>query len=140
MAKKDQLNIRIVTVPNGYMLDIEKHGTTHGFLYLSLDKLLEGFIYHIGFEELKAVSMEKVGQILEAAVVWKDNAQLVRQLVDLNSEVKTMKQTISSMERELEKKRDYAQTLRNKLAEKSKAIKELEGVLKDHPNWQRKIK
>ena len=63
MAKKEKLNVKVITAPNGYILDIG----SHGFFYFTLDKLLEGFIYHIGFNELGEVSVDKIGGILEAA-------------------------------------------------------------------------
>ena len=134
MAKKVKLNVKVVTAPNGYVLDIG----SHGFFYFTLDKLLEGFIYHIGFNELGEVSVDKIGGILEAAVKWKDNAKLVKQIVALEHENQALKQVISSMDRDIESRKAYAKSLREKLAEKSSRIKELEGILKEHPNWLRK--
>lgn len=134
MAKKVKLNVKVVTAPNGYVLDIG----SHGFFYFTLDKLLEGFIYHIGFNELGEVSVDKIGDILEAAVKWKDNAKLVKQIVALEQENQALKQVISSMDRDIESRKAYGKSLRDKLAEKSSRIKELEGILKEHPNWLRK--
>ena len=134
MAKKVKLNVKVVTAPNGYVLDIG----SHGYFYFTLDKLLEGFIYHIGFNELGEVSVDKIGDILEAAVKWKDNAKLVKQIVALEHENQALKQVISSMDRDIESRKAYAKSLREKLAEKSSRIKELEGILKEHPNWLRK--
>ena len=134
MAKKEKLKVKVVTAPNGYVLDIG----SHGYFYFTLDKLLEGFIYHIGFNELGEVSVDKIGDILEAAVKWKDNAKLVKQIVALEHENQALKQVISSMDRDIESRKAYAKSLREKLAEKSSRIKELEGILKEHPNWLRK--
>ena len=134
MAKKEKLNVKVVTAPNGYVLDIG----SHGYFYFTLDKLLEGFIYHIGFNELGEVSVDKIGDILEAAVKWKDNAKLVKQIVALEHENQALKQVISSMDRDIQSRKAYAKSLREKLAEKSSRIKELEGILKEHPNWLRK--
>ena len=36
------------------------------------------------------------------------------------------------------KKKEQAKILREKLADKNKRIKEMEEVLKEHPNWLRK--
>ena len=134
MAKKEKLKVKVVTAPNGYVLDIG----SHGYFYFTLDKLLEGFIYHIGFNELGEVSVDKIGDILEAAVKWKDNAKLVKQIVALEHENQALKQVISSMDRDIESRKAYGKSLRDKLAEKSSRIKELEGILKEHPNWLRK--
>ncbi len=134
MAKKEKLNVRIVTAPNGYALDIGGHG----FFYFTLDKLLEGFIYHVGFKEMGEVSQDKIGDIVEAAATWKDKAKLMRHLSSLEHDKEALKFTISSMEQEIESKKAYAKTLRERLAEKSERIKELEEILKEHPNWLRK--
>ena len=134
MAKKEKLNVKVITAPNGYVLDIG----SHGFFYFTLDKLLEGFIYHIGFNELGEVSVDKIGCILEAAVKWKDNAKLVKQIIALEHENQALKQVISSMDQDIESRKAYGKSLRDKLAEKSSRIKELEGILKEHPNWLRK--
>ena len=134
MAKKEKLNVRIVTAPNGYALDIG----SQGFFYFTLNDLLEGFIYHIGFKELGGVPVDKIGDILDAASSWKDNESLVKQIVSLKHDNQAMNKVLVSMEKEIGRKKAYAQTLREKLAEKSERIKELEEVLKEHPNWLKK--
>ena len=134
MAKKEKVDVKVVTAPNGYILDIG----SIGFFYFTLDGLLKGFLYHVGFKELGEVSMDKIGDILEAAVTWKDNAKLVKQVVCLESENLALKSTLTSMEKEIDNKKAYAKTLRDRLVEKSTRIKELEKILKEHPNWLRK--
>lgn len=134
MAKEEKKNVKVVTAPNGYALDIGNHG----FFYFTLNELLKGFIYHVGFKELGEVSTDKIGDIIEAAATWKDNEKLVKQIISLEHGNQDLKNDISSMEHEIENKKAYAKTLREKLAEKSKRIKELEEVLKEHPNWLRK--
>ena len=123
MAKKEKLNVKVITAPNGYVLDIG----SHGFFYFTLDKLLEG-----------EVSVDKIGGILEAAGKWKDNAKLVKQIIALEHENKTLKLALEAMDQDMESKKVYAKSLREKLAEKNSRIKELEEILKEHPNWLRK--
>lgn len=134
MAKKEKMNVRIVTTPNGYALDIG----SDGFFYFTIQELLEGFIYHIGFKELGELSMDKISSIVEAAVTWKDNSKLVKQIIALESDNLALRSALSSMEKEIDDKKAYAKTLREKLAEKNTRLKELEKVLKEHPNWLRK--
>ena len=130
--------MRIITVPNGYVLDIQKNGYVCGFFYFSLEKLLEGFIYRIGFKELGSVKVDKIGTILEAAAAWKDNATLVRRILALENDNQALQLSISALEQEIKAKKECVKDLRETLAEKNKRIKELEGVLKEHPNWLRK--
>ena len=61
-GNRDKLVINVRTVPNGYTLDIEKGEKKQGFMYFNPKKLLDGFIYHVGFEEqtflFKSISCE----------------------------------------------------------------------------------
>ena len=84
------------------------------------------------------VSVDKIGGILEAAGKWKDNAKLVKQIIALEHENKTLKLALEAMDQDMESKKEYAKSLREKLAEKTSRIKELEEILKEHPNWLRK--
>ena len=82
MAKKEKLNVKVVTAPNGYALDIG----CHGFFYFTIEELLKGFIYHVGFKELGEVSMDKISGIVGAAASWKDNAEVMEQVIALEHE------------------------------------------------------
>lgn len=73
--KKDKLVINVRTVPNGYTLDIEKGEKKQGFMYFNPKKLLDGFIYHVGFEELGEVSEEFRAEVMKAAIAWQDNGE-----------------------------------------------------------------
>ena len=84
------------------------------------------------------VSVDKIGGILEAAEKWKDNAKLVKQIIALEHENKTLKLALEAMDQDMESKKEYAKSLREKLAEKTSRIKELENILKEYPNWLRK--
>ena len=54
--EKSLLNIKLRTIPNGYILDVEKKS----YMYYNLSELLDGFIYHIGLEELDEVEKAKL--------------------------------------------------------------------------------
>ena len=75
---QDKLVINVRTVPNGYTLDIEKGEKKQGFMYFNPKKLLDGFIYHVGFEELGEVSEEFRAEVMKAAIAWQDNGKLVK--------------------------------------------------------------
>ena len=90
--KKDKLVINVRTVPNGYTLDIEKGEKKQGFMYFNPKKLLDGFMYHVGFEELGEVSEEFRAEVMKAAIAWQDNGKLVKLNLKYEAEINLEKQ------------------------------------------------
>ena len=74
---KNLLNIKVRTVPNGYVLDLENKS----YMYYNLSELLDGFIYHVGLEELDEVDDETRRDIIAASVAWKENGCAVKELL-----------------------------------------------------------
>lgn len=74
---KELLNIKIQTLPNGYALDVEKKS----YMYYNLEELLDGFVYHIGLEELDDVDNETRRDIIAASLTWKENGEAIKELI-----------------------------------------------------------
>lgn len=121
--KEDRPRITLLTVPNGYTLDIRKGEASHGFLYFNLDKLLSGFIYHVGMEELGSATMEKRQEIIEAAVNWRDNKKNIQELQKRNAEVERMREDITAMSGKIADQRSIINKLRDTFA-----------ILREHAN------
>ena len=47
-------------------------------MYFNPKKLLDGFMYHVGFEELGEVGEEFRAEVMKAAIAWQDNGKLVK--------------------------------------------------------------
>ena len=102
--KKDKLIINVRTLPNGYTLDIEAGETKHGFMYFNPKKLLDGFMYHVGFEELGEVSEEFRSEVMKAAIAWQDTGKLVKLNLKYEAKIKELKTRIATLEKLLAKK------------------------------------
>ena len=74
---KNLLNIKVQTVPNGYVLDLENKS----YMYYNLSELLDGFIYHVGLEELDEVDNETRRDIIAASLTWKENGDAIKELI-----------------------------------------------------------
>lgn len=103
--KKNKLVINVRTVPNGYTLDIEEGGIKHGFMYFNPKKLLDGFMYHVGFEELGEVTEEFRAEVIKAAIAWQDNGKLVRLNLKYEAKIKELKTRVATLEKLLDKKK-----------------------------------
>ena len=103
--KKNKLVINVRTVPNGYTLDIEADGTKQGFMYFNPKKLLDGFMYHVGFEELGEVTEEFRAEVMKAAIAWQDNGKLVKLNLKYEAKIKELKTRVATLEKLLDKKK-----------------------------------
>ena len=102
---QDKLVINVRTVPNGYTLDIEKGEKKQGFMYFNPKKLLDGFMYHVGFEELGEVSEEFRAEVMKAAIAWQNNGKLVKLNLKYEAKIKELKTRIATLEKQLGKKK-----------------------------------
>ena len=132
MGNDNKTDIRIQTVPNGYMLDIHKEGVDKGYLYFTLSTLLEGFIYHIGMEELKAITNEHIHEIIEASMTWRDKRENVFTILQMKTEAQAMTESISTLCCKIDDQRHLLSQLRRKNTVLRKTIKEYEELCANH--------
>ena len=103
--EKKLLNVRILTHPNGYGLTVDKNE----YLYYNLEELLEGFMYHIGLEELQSIDNETIKEFIAAAVVWRaDNGETAKEIVRLREENKTLANVCAKLKKSTKRLRDKA--------------------------------
>ena len=126
MKKDNKTEVKILTVPNGYTLDINKGGTDHGYLYFTLSKLLEGFIYHIGMEELHAITNDQIHDLIEASMTWRDKRENIFTILQLQTEVQAMNESMAALCHKIDDQRHLLCQLREKNAVLRKTIKEYE--------------
>lgn len=91
----DKITVR--TVPNGYILVFKNEE----YFYFSRQKLLEGIMYHVGLEELGVIDPETIGEFLAAVVVWKDNAETVKELIKVKKENATLNNMVASTRKQV---------------------------------------
>lgn len=98
----EQTRITVATHPNGYSLDVDGNG----YMYFSKTALLEGFMYHVGLEELNAIDADTMRDFIAASVVWKDNAEVVKSLIDTKKENEALSRQISNLKKQLKRMGD----------------------------------
>lgn len=77
--EKELLKINLRTIPNGYTLNVDDKA----YMYFNAKELLEGFIYHVGLEELDEIDAETRLDIITAAMTWKENGKAIKELIKL---------------------------------------------------------
>ena len=68
MSKKKLMNIEVRMLPNGYSLKFDGMRQSEGYMYFSKEKLLEGFMLHIGLEITEELSVENMQDFLVATM------------------------------------------------------------------------
>ena len=91
--------VQVSTVPNGYTLNYDDNE----YMYFSLAALLEGFMYHVGLEELAAVDAETMREFLTASVVWNDNAEAVKEIVKLQKENSSLSSMVKNLKAQVKR-------------------------------------
>lgn len=128
MKKENKTEVKIVTVPNGYTLDIHKGGTDHGYLYFTLPQLLEGFIYHIGMEEMEAITSVEMRDLIEASMTWRDKKENILTILHLETENQAMRHSIAAMCDKIDTQKHLLSQLREKNTILREAVKKYEEV------------
>jgi hypothetical protein len=107
MARKKGLPmITVETVPhglepNGYVLKFTGAKQPDGYLYFSPDKLLEGFMLHIGLHMTEQLNTETMQDFIVAACNWKDTESCQKEIRDLQYKLRLTIQSRNSMARRL---------------------------------------
>lgn len=82
--------IKVETLPNGYSLEFDGMSKKGGYMYFSPEKLLKGFMLHIGLEMTDQLNTETMDDFIVAAINWKDNKECVKEIERLTRELRVM--------------------------------------------------
>lgn len=99
--KKHLKKITVLTLPNGYSLTYEGMKPTNGHMYFTPEKLLEGFMLHIGLEMTEQLDTETMQDFIVAACNWKDTESCQKEIRDLQYKLRLTIQSRNSMARRL---------------------------------------
>lgn len=127
MKKKVLKNINVQTLPNGYSLTFDGMKQAQGYMYFTEEKLLEGFMLHIGLHMTDQLSTETMQDFIVAAMNWNDNEKCVKEIEKLNNALRLMTQKRNGLAQRLIDERKQFGALRD-------SITELKATLKDHPD------
>ena len=100
MGRKKKLpRIEVHTLPNGYSLSIEGH--RQEYMYLNVEKLLEGFMVHVGLKMTEQLSTDTIKNFIDSALEWNNQ--------------KASRKEIQKAEREMDKVNRKYRALANRL-------------------------
>ena len=110
MPRKKKLpQISVSTVANGYVLTFDK--AKHDFMYFSPEKLIEGFMVHIGLKMTDQLTEENIRNFIDATVNWKDTAHCMKEIERLKVQVQNAIGHRNGMARRLIHERERCLTL-----------------------------
>lgn len=109
MIEKERLKVVVNTIPNGYALSVEDNN----YMYFTLDKLLGGFMYHVGLEELGAIDNETMQEFIAAAIVWKENGEAIKEVVKLQKDNEALRSALENTKRQLASARKMVRELKD---------------------------
>ena len=113
---KELLNIKIQPLPNGYALTVD----SNEYMYFSLEKLLDGFMYHVGLGELGFVNMDDIKTFLDAAVVYRaDDGQITKKMTKLTNENERLQSMFENQKKTIASLRNLLKKTKEELAKKS---------------------
>jgi hypothetical protein len=116
MAKKELKKIELSTLPNGYSLEIDNKG----FMYFTLEKLLEGFFVHVGLEILSFIDKESIHDLIIACATYPNEGDAIKAVAKMEPEIEALK---NARQRDIETIRDL-KSRNAKLAEQLAITKE----------------
>lgn len=93
--------IKVETLPNGYSLEFDGMSKKGGYMYFTPEKLLKGFMLHIGLEMTDQLNTETMDDFIVAAINWKDNKECVKEIERLTRELRLMTGKRASLARQM---------------------------------------
>lgn len=97
---------------NGYCLKFDGMKEPGGYMYFSPEKLLEGFMVHIGLEELDALDTTTMQDFIVSAASWKEKKECMAEIERLNRKNKQIQRQRNKIAQQLVNERrtllDYA--------------------------------
>lgn len=99
--KKPLPMITVEKVPNGYVLKFDGMKKREGFLYFSPEKLLEGFMCHIGLKMTDELDTDMMQDFIVGAINYSTNEKCIKEIERLNAEIKAVTRSRNGMGRRL---------------------------------------
>ena len=115
MKRKKLPKIQVNTVPNGYVLKFQGAKQPDGYMYFTPEKLLEGFMCHIGLKMTDQLNQDTMQDFIIAAMQWHDIEKNVREIERLKRELQAMTSKRNGLARQLIDERRYYRRLRDDL-------------------------
>ena len=102
--KQERVALLVRTMVNGYSVDLEREG----YMFYSVQDLLEGLFVHIGINRLGAMTKEEIKTLLDAT---KDGSIVKK----LQAEVNELKEIIAEQKKENREQKRVIKELKQEL-------------------------
>lgn len=129
-TKENWPKISVATYPNGYSLKFDGMKKDGGFFYHSKEKLLEGFMLHIGLEMTDQLDTETMQDFIIAACNWNENKKCLDEIERLKMEVKTLKGRCNSLATRLMNERNRHMALVDEVSSLKSQFKAITNITK----------
>ena len=114
MGRRKKLpKIEVHSVANGYVLTIEGH--RQEYMYFTPEKLLEGFMMHIGLKMTDQLNMENVKDFLTIAIEWHDAEKRIKEIDRLKAALSAITSKRNGLARQMRDERARYISLYNDL-------------------------
>ena len=114
MGRKKKLpKIEVHSVQNGYVLTFD--GARHEFMYFTPEKLLEGFMMHIGLKITDQLNMDNVKDFMTVVLEWHDAEKRIKEIDRLKTALSAMTSKRNGLARQMRDERARYNSLYNDL-------------------------
>ena len=96
--------IEVVTVKNGYNLRIEGH--KQEYMYFTPERLLEGFMVHVGLKMTDQLSAETISSFIDSALQWNDLKKSTAEINRLKTKLNNLQRNRNGIATRLMHERD----------------------------------
>ena len=90
--EKKRLEISLKTMRNGYLLEVGDEG----YMYFDAQKMMEGFLVHVGLGRLEEMTNEEVKILLKATLDGSAERKLHQEVTALKEQVKQLKKELKT--------------------------------------------
>lgn len=90
--KSERLEISLKTKRNGYLLEVGDEG----YMYFDAQKMIEGFMVHVGLGRLEAMTNEEVKTLLKATIDGSAERKLHQEVTALKEQVSSLKKFLKA--------------------------------------------
>lgn len=137
-------NITVETLPNGYALKFDGAKQPDGYFYFSPEKLLEGFMLHVGLHMTEELDIETMQDFIIATTNFNENSKCLDEIEKLKSKIRQLNVNRLSLANKIiiERNRivtlvDSIKKLAHKYKKQNKVEKDISALTKLYVNLRR---
>lgn len=92
--ERELKNVTVETRKNGYSLKFDGMEQTGGYLYFSLEDLINGFLVHVGLGVNHTLNMEEIDEFMKAVLNYNDTDKCIAEINRQSKEIERMRKQL----------------------------------------------